>query len=116
MEVSEKPDGDQSMAYGWTELKEMRPDREPERQASEMVRRLAAVIEDKCGGCDPRDGEAFLEAAEAAIEAMREPTEGMLKIGGNTMVGHSWGDGGEFITDESAGDVFRAMIDEALKP
>lgn len=60
-----------------------------------------------------RIAEARAEAL-SAIEAMK-PDNSMKSIGSQTEVCHSWGKNGEFITDESAGDVFSAMIQAALK-
>jgi hypothetical protein len=50
------------------------------------------------------------------LKALREPSAAMLKAASDTPVMHSWGNGGEFITAESAADIWRAMIDVILKP
>jgi hypothetical protein len=56
--------------------------------------------------------EGFLKCARAAIVAMRESTKTMTMAGSSTIVNHSWH--GDFITSDSAGDVWEAMIDAAL--
>ena len=55
----------------------------------------------------------FRDAAGAVVEAMREPTAAMVKIGRATPVSHSWGRDGEFIADPD--QIWQAMVDEALK-
>lgn len=60
-----------------------------------------------------RIAEARAEA-RAAIEAM-DPDNSMMSTGSREQVCHSWGKNGEFITAESAGDVFTAMMQAALK-
>lgn len=50
--------------------------------------------------------EGWVEVARAAIEAMREPTEAMLEIGGDTSI-----EEGEHIDERKA---WRRMIDAAL--
>ena len=77
---------------------------------SEMVERVARAIS---GGDDPANVlEIHRHRAKLAIEAMREPTEAMVDAGRNEPVSHSWGSGGEFITDPD--EVWQAMIDAAL--
>lgn len=57
------------------------------------------------------DGECDLETmARAALQAMLEPSEGMLSEGG----GIEAPDGCMFVSDDVAGNVFRAMIQAAL--
>jgi hypothetical protein len=68
---------------------------------SEMVERVARVIDEMCAGADPRDHAAFAEAARAAIAAMREPT-----FDPETVSYHQ---------GMTRADWWRAMIDEALK-
>ena len=51
----------------------------------------------------------------AVVKAIREPSAAMLEAASNTPVMHSWGASGEFITAESAGDIWRVMIDVILK-
>ena len=82
-----------------------------------MIKRVAdavvAEITDQTGTMPVRDASFHTQAvkvARAAIEAMREPTEAMVKIGD------------EHQTDElgnpcpmSAASVWRAMADEALQ-
>lgn len=58
---------------------------------------------------------SYLSQAKAAIEAMREPTEEMNKIGASEPIYHCWEIGGEFTNDESAGEIYSRMIDAALK-
>ncbi len=43
---------------------------------------------------------------------IREPREAMCHAASQVPVTHSWGSGGEFITPESAADIWRAMIDQ----
>ena len=43
--------------------------------AHSMIERVARAIRD----CDPSAGATYEQAARAAIEAMREPTEAMLE-------------------------------------
>jgi hypothetical protein len=55
--------------------------------------------------------------ARDVLEAMREPTEGMVTAGDETEVMHSWGSSdsggsGEFINGSD--EIWRAMIDKAL--
>lgn len=47
------------------------------------------------------------------LRAMREPTAAMIATGLVTNVRHSWGLGEDFIEDPE--DIWRAMIDEAVK-
>lgn len=60
--------------------------------------------------------EQFRNAARAAIEAMREPTEEMKKSGSSV----TWWNGNddeeweENVSEYTAADIFRAMIDAAL--
>ena len=91
-----------------------------------MVERVARAI-CRAGGKNPDEvmlslggektlmWEAFEDVARAAIEAMREPTEAMTAAGSRVDVWHSWCAAGERIVDDSAGDVYRGMIDAALK-
>lgn len=65
------------------------------------------------------DERAFMLAiARAAIEAMREPSEAMVKRGADTEVMHSWGSppsrkgAGEYVADPES--IWSAMIDAAL--
>lgn len=96
---------------------------------SEMVERVARAIastrgrdpDDTAGG--PHPGGTWLEkgepwwrgdvdAARAAIEAMREPTEKMIEAGQL----YCWDDGHPTVGSHAIqGQVFRAMIDAALK-
>lgn len=74
---------------------------------SEMIERVAVVI---FGEIDQR-GEAY-KKARAAIAAMREPTDEMVKIGCET---YANGDPNDTIMSNGLRDAFNAMIDEALK-
>lgn len=76
---------------------------------SEMVERVAKALAAQDFSCDwgwvaPHYQEAYLESARAAIEAMREPTEGMKECGREET--------GSLATALAAWD---SMIDEALK-
>ena len=91
---------------------------------SEMVERVARAIWDARESSFParlrvrfedRLTSEVFDMARAAIEAMREPTEAMMVAGGKVDVGHAWCAAGERIVDDSAGDVYRGMIDAALK-
>lgn len=90
---------------------------------SEMVERVATAIckSKTCEGiscCDwpaqrgrldcPVKRGAYNDAARDAIEAMREPTDGMLAV--------VYGNHGETTgSDKPATETWQAMIDEALK-
>lgn len=78
---------------------------------SEMSKRIEGALREMgCGlnyGCD--------QISETILKAMREPTEAMRKATERVVVGHSWGNTGEHIY-EGADDIWRTMIDEALKP
>lgn len=39
-----------------------------------------------------------------------EPSRAMKKAAANTTVDHSWGVGGEYITEESAANIYRVML------
>jgi hypothetical protein len=57
---------------------------------------------------------SFTDTARAVIEAMREPTEAMIRAGGNKVSGTP----GYFLPDdfvEEAVEIYQAMIDAALK-
>lgn len=87
----------------------------------DMLERVALAI--FCSGYSPEEvlsgsaaskygewpgmSEQSIRQARAAIEAMREPTEGMVEPG--ALAGEMYGN-----TDAAA--TWRAMIDEALKP
>lgn len=80
-----------------------------------MVERVARALwaEAQCPGkfedCEPLAGQIrFRELARAAIEAMRGPTEAMIKIGDDyTHCGGSCG-------NRAGRDTWQAMIDAAL--
>ena len=82
---------------------------------SEMVERVAIAIEDECAGCDPRDKDAFLKAARAAIQAMRKPTEtmteAMLREEGRQYSGDEMTSPSEVL---DVVKVWRVGLDEAL--
>ena len=62
----------------------------------------------------PIDNDDVRDMARAAIVAMREPTEAMVRAGLDTAAAHSWGSrGDEFITNPEA--FWETMIDEELK-
>lgn len=69
-------------------------------------------------GADQSEAIALLPLPEAraAIEAMREPTEAMLKAGASVEVprGHGGDDWNEEIGDYEAESAYTAMIDAAL--
>lgn len=67
---------------------------------NDMVERVARAIEDRLRG---KDFLSYEEAARAAIEAMREPTDAMA-------------DDGYRAIKHGADAVWRAMIDAALNP
>ena len=75
---------------------------------SEMVEQVARAIEQECAGCDPRDFNAFLAAARAAMAAMREPTVEMECAGTE-----HWAL--RVAMDDRAAGVWRAMVDAALQ-
>lgn len=92
---------------------------------SEMVERVAQAMFSASGmpfthyamGSDLRNG--YYVFARAAIEAMREPTEAMAKMGEFRCHGVSTGDGAPAVCarflGESAEGRYQLMIDEALK-
>ena len=64
------------------------------------------------------DGTAdLLKVAKSAIEALREPTDAMKKAGEFHDISFSYGDEDSFgyVSMDDAGDIFRDMIDAALK-
>lgn len=71
------------------------------------IERVAKAIEDECAGCDPRDADAFVSAARAAIAAMREPAIEMEIAGTEQWALMS------AMEDRSAAN-WKAMIDAAL--
>ena len=84
---------------------------------SEVVERVAAALWGISGGdedawawdeCPEEQRAGYRIHARAAIEAMREPTESMWAAGDDLVPF------GPDVADPSA--VYRAMIDEALKP
>lgn len=82
---------------------------------SEMVERVAkAVGEVLYGAADPVDTPnnwaRSMDAARAAITAMREPTEEMRQRGGSTLLLHEYEPDGP----EGSRDVWQSMIDAAL--
>lgn len=79
--------------------------------ASEMVERVAKDLGRQISGGEVSLGKrhdgsenGWIQAARAAIAAMREPTDAMVDRG----LGHQW-------TEHTAPSVWKAMIDEALK-
>lgn len=79
-----------------------------------MVERGVKILCANHLGCaEPCD--ACWTKAYQFILAMREPTQHMLGVAENEAVGHCWGSKGEFITKESAENLFQVMIDAALK-
>lgn len=80
---------------------------------SEMVERVARAICQPPVGDYSGDWRDFIPEARAAIEAMREPTEGMLEAGSDRL-----GDNADQLCDTDAGAAlvtYHAMIDEALR-
>lgn len=84
---------------------------------SEMVERVAARLKGfvaaemlETGSVNPQRWEAM---ARAAIEAMREPTPKMLRLGGDAV--YSECGTGTAIDDRQAKASWVAMIDAALK-
>jgi hypothetical protein len=76
---------------------------------SEMVERVAKAIAKCAPAIDQRAPYAkimMLEAAKAAIKAMREPTEAMIEAGQEGELGRA----------ESVEMIYTAMIDAALAP
>jgi hypothetical protein len=83
---------------------------------SEMIDRVAKAI---CGASGMRwddmlsgARDQFRRDARAAIEAMREPTEAMVKAAQEETYCHSWSSRGEHIEDPEV--AWTAMIDAAL--
>jgi len=80
-----------------------------------MIERVArAIYEDISAGAD--DMESCIIAARAAIEAMREPTDSMVKAGIKREVGWEYGergcpDDGPHVSSHAS---YTAMIDAAL--
>lgn len=78
---------------------------------SEMVERVAGAIYDAAGDCDQEMNLAAARAlARAAIAAMREPTEAMKAAGG-----FAYMERGGMNARDGSDDIWRAMIDAALK-
>jgi HJR/Mrr/RecB family endonuclease len=71
-----------------------------------MLDRVAKAISDECAGADPRDMEAFVAAAFAAIDTMLKLTRKMQDAG-ERVIDTTWGRVG-------SEDIWRAMIDAAL--
>lgn len=61
---------------------------------------------------DNGDADNYRDFSRAAVKALMGATEGMVKIGTDTPCGHSWGSGGEFITDPE--DIWDAMVGAIL--
>lgn len=88
---------------------------------SEMVKLVARAIDEAAGlsawqkvrgsGMFPSTD----EIARAAIAAMRKPTEAMKYKGGKIEAGAVEWNGQDPINEDAAAEVWRAMIDEALK-
>lgn len=55
----------------------------------------------------------YRNLAKAAIEAMREPSEEMKKAGEHAEISDSYGE--YYVSADNAADIFRAMVDAALK-
>lgn len=87
---------------------------------SEMVERVKAVLRDKTDWTiDGKFGEAeaeesLTEAARAAIEAMREPTEEMADAGSSCLETYDPAEKCPSARDMENG--WKAMIDAALSP
>lgn len=77
---------------------------EDRRMTASMVERVAQAMSGSFAGGHPEDIAYWRAAALKAIGAMREPTEVMVDSGENS--------NGE---NSDAGDIYRAMIDAALK-
>ena len=74
-----------------------------------MIERVARAIHDRSLDADQLADfglpmEDAVTMAKAAIEAMREPTEGMIKEGEV-----------QKLTEDSSGSIYMSMIDAALK-
>ena len=90
-----------------------------------MVERVARAIEQEFG---PIYGHRLLgefgarhqdavSCARAAIAAMREPTEAMMDLGATVRGNHQpFGSPHDWNNDTNCAGIWRAMIDEALKP
>lgn len=76
---------------------------------SEMVERVARAMANKITGWEA-DWPTFQHAARAAIEAMREPTDWMTDA-----VPASYSAAFRAIWPKICADIYRTMIDEALK-
>ncbi len=75
---------------------------------SEMIERVALALEPKCRAFGKGDMpmQVAREFARAAIEALREPTDAMVKAG--------YRDDSEGANDCDTADQWRRMIDAAL--
>lgn len=84
----------------------------------DMVEKVARAIAQEYSGIPNYDWTAFEGEARVAIEAMREPTEEMIRAGGLVQVGRS--DGDEDYNAPLGGYeaelAYAAMIEAALKP
>ena len=90
-----------------------------------MVERVARAIEQEFG---PIYGHRLLgefgarhqdavSCARAALAAMREPTEAMMDLGATVRGNHQpFGSPHDWNNDTNCAGIWRAMIDEALKP
>ncbi len=80
---------------------------------SEMVFRVASALVDALGKDEALTGAECIRMARAAIEAMREPSDDMCEAGAayyhdNYQPGHAK-------EQTTAPDIWRSMIDEALR-
>jgi len=85
--------------------------------AETMIERVARAIFEAMDVTDGLDGSSATRYAVAAIKAMRDPTQAMVRDGDATPTSHSWGqshlsaENAEFAMCEP---IWQAMIDAAL--
>ncbi len=87
--------------------------------SNEMIDRVAKAIKD-CGAYTPDwqgADEDLIIMARAAIAAMREPTEAMMEAAADLHTQEGWcaTDLGHEADPNDMGNIWRAMIDAALK-
>lgn len=56
--------------------------------------------------------EFYRNGVRGVLAALRVPSQAMVTAGESVTVVHSWGSGGEYISAESAMDVWQAMMAE----
>lgn len=81
---------------------------------SEMIERIQRAIAPMIQASGPIYGYDSQAMVRAALEAMREPTEEMCRAGGENIFNERMGAFPEKDAEEAA-NIFRTMINEALK-